>query len=1142
VRLFFARKTQLNSYAFTGPPSLTVGVASTDFTVTPPGTYSGTITITPSGGGLTTPIVLTWSGSGSAQTFTVTPTTTGTVTLTPTNSGGLANPPSLSVPVNPSFLETFDSDTVGSLPSSWAGYSHGGGGWVVATTNPHVGANGLAFTRGTSPYNGWAGIPGEVSTNNHRVYVDVLVENAQTGVIARGANLGTSTATGYVLDTADGVGTVLRISSLVSGTATLLASITTSVGLPYLGSGSRWFRLELDVVGTHLQGFLWDYTQSLWITTDNGLTYRTPLLDIYDSSITSGTSVGVATLSTGNNSACYVDQFGCYDITGTDARPSVSITSPSPAATLTGTSTVTLSASGGSGSSIVRVVHVLDGTDANVRFASPFSMTLDSKRLTDGSHTISARVYDSNGNWQSASPISVTSSNGSSIVPTSPTIPAKRAWIKEAIGIDSDTSTTSQNWFVSDCDWAMVLSSFAPTVAGWDSTIPLLLYTNITNLYFTGIGGSGFVCDWNRYADANGVSRELPFIHLASQKSATGTAGGSTRKCRFFWAIHTVFSGTPSSDLWSSGTGTFGSAQQLGPAPNDYLALGYVEPIRLFTVNVTIPASGGWIGVIEYPSAIDGSYVPTTWSPITPTSDGTNGFTTTGTNAIQFVPPLATWKGAKADGFPPYLYYLRIRTTHTGTPPTFSQVFSEDFLGTASTNTATMPTFDFQADANGDGYLSDAEFANARTGMTARFAYWSRYLTQYGDSRWNVVLGESPVREWFVAYEDANLASIPSASGYFLDNASGNFSPTSIYLPMVEPYKWMINDNASMCGRMWIEVAEANGGAKGFTMANVLGQTTAETEAIMARAPGAWEEHYIQPITDTAATAASARSLILTLTAAAPSMLFKVGSNDANACLEDVGTVAAGTISASTFPGSSGLDGANSYATAYMVFTSGSLAGSQNQITTYTPSTRVFTFSTPWSQAPSSGDAFWISGEDATGKLNGTSSLPSATALYWSQPRYQDRRLILATLAYYYSIAAPQTYIQPFDDTTSKPIQPLIIRAAQYNVGVVTETTGGTPAVAGDNIGPKVWATGTDPADGTSTYTVWIRHYANAIILYRPLSKSGISTANNSAVSFDLTGLDASGFKQVQFDGTLGSSVITSISLRNFEGAILVPQ
>jgi hypothetical protein len=86
---------QADTYSFIGPMSGTVSTVSANFTVTPDAKYLGTITITPSGGGLSTPIVLNFSGSSTAQTFTVTPTSAGMITLNPSNSGALTDPASL---------------------------------------------------------------------------------------------------------------------------------------------------------------------------------------------------------------------------------------------------------------------------------------------------------------------------------------------------------------------------------------------------------------------------------------------------------------------------------------------------------------------------------------------------------------------------------------------------------------------------------------------------------------------------------------------------------------------------------------------------------------------------------------------------------------------------------------------------------------------------------------------------------------------------------------------------------------------------------------------------------------------------------------------------------------------------------------
>ena len=90
--LFFGTPGAASTYTFTGPSGGALNTASSNFTVIPNGSYGGSITVTPSGGGLSAPIALTYSNSAAPQTFTIRPTAVGPVTLTPSNSGTLTNP------------------------------------------------------------------------------------------------------------------------------------------------------------------------------------------------------------------------------------------------------------------------------------------------------------------------------------------------------------------------------------------------------------------------------------------------------------------------------------------------------------------------------------------------------------------------------------------------------------------------------------------------------------------------------------------------------------------------------------------------------------------------------------------------------------------------------------------------------------------------------------------------------------------------------------------------------------------------------------------------------------------------------------------------------------------------------------------
>ena len=100
-----------------------------------------------------------------------------------------------------------------------------------------------------------------------------------------------------------------------------------------------------------------------------------------------------------------------------------------------------------------------------------------------------------------------------------------------------------------------------------------------------------------------------------------------------------------------------------------------------------------------------------------------------------------------------------------------------------------------------------------------------------------------------------------------------------------------------------------------------------------------------------------------------------------------------------------------------------------------------------------------------------------------------------------------------------------------------------SPAVAVDVGAPagamKVFATGTDPANAALTYRVLAREYANALVLYKPLSyaqgRGEGTAADATATTHQLNGT----YRVVNSTGTLGQFV-TSVTLRNGEGAILL--
>ena len=97
IASFKAAAPSATSYTFTGPSPASggVGVASGNFTVTPNGTYTGTITPSSgAGGGTFSPASLTFSGTSAAQTFTYTPASSGSKTISVSASPALGTDPS----------------------------------------------------------------------------------------------------------------------------------------------------------------------------------------------------------------------------------------------------------------------------------------------------------------------------------------------------------------------------------------------------------------------------------------------------------------------------------------------------------------------------------------------------------------------------------------------------------------------------------------------------------------------------------------------------------------------------------------------------------------------------------------------------------------------------------------------------------------------------------------------------------------------------------------------------------------------------------------------------------------------------------------------------------------------------------------
>jgi hypothetical protein len=243
------------TYTFTGPSGNLVGVGSTNFTVTPNATYTGTITITPSGGGLSTPVVLTFSSSSAAQTFTITPTAQGPVTLTPTNNGSLANPSSLTYDTQPA-APTIGTATAGNGSASLTFTPGATGGSPVtgytATCNPGA----ITATGSSSPItisgltNYTAYTCSVTATNTYGTSSSSSVSNSVTPFVPATSFTFTGPA-GGVLGAASSTFTVTPNATFF-GTITITpsgAGLTTPIVLTFNSSTAQTFTVTPTAAG-----------------------------------------------------------------------------------------------------------------------------------------------------------------------------------------------------------------------------------------------------------------------------------------------------------------------------------------------------------------------------------------------------------------------------------------------------------------------------------------------------------------------------------------------------------------------------------------------------------------------------------------------------------------------------------------------------------------------------------------------------------------------------------------------------------------------------------------------------------------------------------------------------------------------------
>ncbi|MCE9565914.1 MAG: hypothetical protein K8U57_28150 [Planctomycetes bacterium] len=764
---------------------------------------TATTTLTPATGFAGVGRAASYSGTVKLDTFTVLP--------------GASTTGSSPVVTLPSAVkESFDTTALGAIPVGWQTWTSGNpGGFGVASAIALSPSHGFTSTGGsTTASRAWSSttMPADVDASA-AVYADGIVP---ARVFVRGANVNTTTPTYYAASITRGIN--VSLVRVVNGVETVIGSIKS---VDYISS--KWLRVRLVAEGSRLRVMVSRTDTDQWLT-PAGTWSDTPdfALEVQDSTITAAGAVGLARMATYSGTVTF-DDFQAQPASAA-ADPVVTVAPVSGGSTLSGEVTLRATATG----SPVRVEFWLNNVLRAVSSASPATWALDTTTLANGTYTLSVRAFDALGNLGTGTYTFTTANVNATPIPT-PTIPQHYSWIRiaELAYSGNPMGTFEKGLLQNSVDLVVPNPRYLSDIQATSPNTPQLIYSNVSNLY------GGLLTDWLTYADRMGVSRELAFFHVSKPTAFTGNSA-SSQPVNWFWGMYQT---QTSGNVTNVTSASRGGATNLG-ATGTTTAIGYTDKFREMNVTLATTAATGWSGVWEYASAVDANGKPTAWKTLTLLKDGANGMKQTG--QITFDPP-ADWVASSVGGSD-RLYYVRMRTT-AGTAaqaPVVKSILGRDYVGAHGTTAGTIPSFDYTADKNGDGYLNDAEYAARKAGNDARFVYESRlFYPYYGQMRFVTDPSDSAVRRWAADYHVRLLNANPLADGIFMDNATGKVPFPGV--SVLEPTSTFGADSGALMAAVSRAIAPK------WVLANTAGGGT-DGNYTAAGAAGAFEEFALRPL------------------------------------------------------------------------------------------------------------------------------------------------------------------------------------------------------------------------------------------------------------------------------------------------------
>lgn len=713
--------------------------------------------------------------------------------------------------------ESFDTTLPNPLPASWQQWANDGSPRASVGTTRALSPTAALSVSGTSATSARAWYGTTVAADSAveaAVFADTLVP---TGVIARGSNLNTSTPNYYSLTAVRGL--TVQLKKVVNGVETTLGSVQ---GVGYLSG--QWVKLTLQTTGNQIRGVVFRTDTNRWLAAD-GVWKSIPeaAFTVTDSSIATGGFAGIERARSVSGTV-WVDNFQVRPATNT-AGPQVSVTASQTGAV---SGLVRFTANATPPERVVSVEFRLNGVLRSTQSSVPTVWDLDTLGLPNGTHTLAVRVVDADGYAGTATlTFTVQNSGGGSVAP-----PEVRKYshirLAQLAYAGNPMGAYEQQLARDSLDLIVPNTRFLNQLENATADTPKVIYSNISNLY------GDLLTNWFEYAAANGADRELAFFHVSQATNFSGLSAASVPVREFWKVLRGAADGSGSlTDLTAAARGTGTSGVPFGGA-GQAVHLGWTDRFRELNVTLQTPAVG-WSGRVEYVSEVNPDGSPKTWKTLTLLSDSTGNFTTSG--QLLFDPP-ADWKAAKMRTGNQLLYYVRVVTT-AGTGPTARTLFGRDYVSANGGTSGVIPAFDNQADRNGDGYLTDAEYGTRRPGMNARFVHESRlFYPYYGQMRYVTNPAGAAVQGWAASYHVKLMADNPLADGVFLDNSNGKlpFAGT----PVKESVAGFTQDLAAAVGA----VTRALPGK--WVVSNTAG-SIAEGNPIAAESTAVLEEFLLRP-------------------------------------------------------------------------------------------------------------------------------------------------------------------------------------------------------------------------------------------------------------------------------------------------------